>query len=287
MADTTSTLVQLRDFRSQVPPELLRKWEAPTGVRCTVKTVQDWAIILTAHQLFVRFPSILTFLDAMLLMSWGQRGLSTLAHDSVHGNLFRNRTRNDLIGDIFLAPAAMSTTSIPRQTHAAHHQYLGTEKDPDHGACNGTSLRHYQNGRYDHKSILLLWLYDVADPLAIKQDALGDVLEAPIFIISWWVAMNLLMSMFEPRSILAFGSLGPPWGSSFQKYLQPHDDNYHLLHHLLPKVPMSKLHEADAWLTDNVESYQQANHFDAYLVGQNPLFTQLLHEHGSEMPGCP
>ena len=50
-----------------------------------------------------------------------------------------------------------------------------------------------------------------------------------------------------------------PWGHWFQKFLQPHDDNYHLLHHLLPKIPMSKLHEADGWLIAHSTQYAEAN----------------------------
>ena len=50
-----------------------------------------------------------------------------------------------------------------------------------------------------------------------------------------------------------------PCCNLFQKFLQPHDDNYHLLHHLLPCVPMSKLHATHEWLIENVEVYKSAN----------------------------
>lgn len=45
----------------------------------------------------------------------------------------------------------------------------------------------------------------------------------------------------------------------FQKYMQPHDDNYHLLHHLAPKIPMSRLRDADNWLRVNCQEYAQAH----------------------------
>lgn len=51
---------------------------------------------------------------------------------------------NDLIADVFLAPPHMSTSKIQRANHNAHHRYLGTKDDPDHGEHNNTSLRHYR-----------------------------------------------------------------------------------------------------------------------------------------------
>jgi hypothetical protein len=59
--------------------------------------LQDWGLILGAHQLFVRYPSVTTFLAALLLMSWGQRGLSCLTHDSIHRNLVKNRVSTEPI----------------------------------------------------------------------------------------------------------------------------------------------------------------------------------------------
>lgn len=59
-------------------------------------------------------------------------------------------------------------------------------------------------------------------------------------------------------SILSFTRTSPCC-NALQKFLQPHDDNYHLLHHLLPRIPMTKLHEAHLWLQDNCKDYEQAN----------------------------
>lgn len=63
------------------------------------KVAQDWIIVLTGWQLFIQYPSPTTFLAALLLISWGQRGLSTLAHDSIHRNLFRSRVRAVILYD--------------------------------------------------------------------------------------------------------------------------------------------------------------------------------------------
>ena len=59
-------------------------------------------------------------------------------------------------------------------------------------------------------------------------------------------------------SILSFTRTSPCC-NLLQTFLQPYDDNYHLLHHLLPRVPMSKLHTTHEWLVENVEIYERAN----------------------------
>ena len=79
-------------------------------------------------------------------------------------------------------------------------------------------------------------------------------------------------------SILSFTRTSPCC-NAFQKFLQPHDDNYHLLHHLLPRIPMSKLHQSHEWLVRHVEVYRNANRHTTYFNGENPLFTQSLHYH--------
>ncbi|CRG90970.1 fatty acid desaturase family protein [Talaromyces islandicus] len=80
----------------------------------------------------------------------------------------------------------------------------------------------------------------------------------------------------DPKSgVLQFGRV-TPWGSVFQVYFQPHDDNYHLLHHALPRIPMSNLRPAHKWLMKNCEDYAKANHYDTYFEGSHALFTEQL-----------
>jgi fatty acid desaturase len=59
-------------------------------------------------------------------------------------------------------------------------------------------------------------------------------------------------------TILSFTRTSP-YGTALQKFLQPHDDNYHLLHHLLPKVPMGHLHSLHSYLVKHVPEYERAN----------------------------
>ncbi|KZZ92895.1 Fatty acid desaturase, type 1 [Moelleriella libera RCEF 2490] len=316
-----SVHAELKNFRASIPPEMLRKWESPTGAKCLLKLMKDWGMIVAGHQLFVRQPSPATLLAGLLLMSWGQRGLSTLAHDSIHMNLFKNKKLNHLVANLALAPPAMSTANQQRNSHNAHHWYLGTAEDPDHGDGNDTSLRHYRNGVYEHQSFPSLVVYDMLDFKLFRQHVIGSFFDAPLFLTVWWATVSFLTLYLQPAnsnwtfagssrissfvvlfhlsrctftyafyvlreivdhsglpqdSVLAF-TRSSPANNWFQRFLQPHDDNYHLLHHLLPRVPMSKLREADDWLMQHNAEYAEANHYDTYLDGKNALFKQILH----------
>ncbi|KAF9237007.1 fatty acid desaturase-domain-containing protein [Melanogaster broomeanus] len=323
-----SVLEQLKDFRSNIPKDKLTEWERPAGPWSIIKIIQDWTIILASHQMYIWEASVATFLTAMVLMAWGQRGLSNLAHDAIHRNLTRSKKLNDTLADAFLAYPLMGTAYLQRQVHTAHHHYLGTENDPDHGLHNDTSLKHYRlrlfyfcknwNGRFDHFS---LFFYDAFDHVAFFQNVIGSLPDVPFHLISWWSIMTVLMGFLEPNAPSAFGvSIGwrffilfhatrctltcccyifreiidhsglpstsvleftrtSPCCSLFQKFLQPHNDNYHLLHHFLPRVPMRKLHEFHLWLVDNVPVYEQANRYTSYFSGESPLFAESLHRH--------
>ena len=110
LTEPVSVFEQLREFRSKIPKDLLTQWEKPTGFRCLLwdplievnhlklaflptsrYIAQDWGIILSGHQLYIQRPSVATFITAIVLMAWGHRGLSNLAHDSIHRNLIPSR----------------------------------------------------------------------------------------------------------------------------------------------------------------------------------------------------
>jgi fatty acid desaturase len=57
-------------------------------------------------------------------------GLGNLMHEGIHGNLFRNRRLDRLVGFVAGAPALFSVTAY-RVTHLIHHRYNRTEQDPD------------------------------------------------------------------------------------------------------------------------------------------------------------
>ena len=72
------------------------------------------------------------YLLAVLFMGACQHQLTGLAHEGAHFVLFKNRTLNELISDIFCMYPLYSNTHLYRLQHLAHHQFVNDpERDPD------------------------------------------------------------------------------------------------------------------------------------------------------------
>ncbi|KAJ3167833.1 hypothetical protein HDU87_001426 [Geranomyces variabilis] len=315
VSQSHSVLEQMKEFRSQIPKEALAEIERPDPRRSIAWIAGDWLIVLAAYTLVLYARSIPSILTAMVLVAWAQRGLSNLLHDCSHFNLFRKRSVNMAVGFSLLATPLMSSLQSYRKDHTAHHNNLGSHDDPDHGLRNETALRHYREGKFDHRDLWSLFIYDMQDLAAFRRTLLGSTFHLPakefLPFAAWWLAVSLATGFMEgsfigwrflllwhttrctltyacyvfrelvdhsglpSESILAFTRTSPS-GRWLQFFLQPHDDNYHLLHHLLPRVPMSRFAEAHEVLMQTVESYR-ANFYDSYLFGSNPLLVTKLH----------
>ncbi len=66
---------------------------------------------------------------AIVLMGGLQHRLAGLGHEASHYTLLRNKTANDLVGDLFCLFPIMATIHFYRLFHLAHHQFTN---DPDH-----------------------------------------------------------------------------------------------------------------------------------------------------------
>ncbi|HEU4533529.1 MAG TPA: fatty acid desaturase, partial [Polyangiaceae bacterium] len=72
----------------------------------------------------------------------------------------------------------------------------------------------------------------------------------------------------EPGSILSNTRNSPAnWLSAL---LHPHADNYHLAHHLAPRVPTWRLPALHALLL-GVEAYRAGHHCDGYFLGRSSV----------------
>ncbi|KAJ7849764.1 fatty acid desaturase-domain-containing protein [Mycena leptocephala] len=317
-ADRKTVFAQIRHFRQKLPREILEKHEKPLSWLSMRQLIMDWGVALASWQLYLHISNVFTFVLALFCMAYSQRGISNLTHDCSHFNLFSAKRWNYFVGDFLMCPSLMATMRSQREAHVAHHNYLGSEQDPDHGLGNKTSLKHYRNENFTHKSIWALFLYDVLDAKLFLQHAVGSLNDHALHIVVWWAAFALLLGPLERptvgislpiawrfcgmwhvsrctimygvyifREILDHSGLPSdtilsftrtsPYGTALQKFLQPHDDNYHLLHHLLPKVPMGHLHSLHSYLVKHVPEYERANRYEVYFGGEHGLLTQELH----------
>jgi fatty acid desaturase len=71
-----------------------------------------------------------TYLFAIIVIGTRINGLGGLMHDAAHYRAFRNRTINDIAGEIAAFPTTASMAGY-RNSHFSHHRELNSHKDPD------------------------------------------------------------------------------------------------------------------------------------------------------------
>ena len=90
-----------------------------------------WGIIFGAVALFAWYPSVVTFLLAVMLIGSRQLGFAVLMHEAAHRALFRSKWLNENLGQWLCARPIMAEMTSYRAYHLTHHKYTQTEKDPD------------------------------------------------------------------------------------------------------------------------------------------------------------
>ena len=71
-----------------------------------------------------------TYLLAIVVIGTRINGLGGLMHDAAHYRIFKNRTLNDIVGEIMAFPTTASMAGY-RNSHFSHHRELNSHKDPD------------------------------------------------------------------------------------------------------------------------------------------------------------
>lgn len=92
-----SLLVLVLFCKTNQPNQASRPWLNPCPLSLSLRSLgQDWAILLAGHQLYVLRSGVASFIVAIILMAWGHRGISNLAHDAIHRNLAKSNLRSSL-----------------------------------------------------------------------------------------------------------------------------------------------------------------------------------------------
>ena len=69
----------------------------------------------------------------ILIQCWLYAGIFIVAHDAMHRSLFpNNHSVNDMVGKLIVFIYAGFNWEIMRSSHHSHHNYSGTENDPDY-----------------------------------------------------------------------------------------------------------------------------------------------------------
>jgi len=93
-------------------------------------------LVWLGHLLYILFfvpvnPASPMFYLHIILQGYLFTGLFITGHDAMHGTVSTNRKINDLAGWIATLSFAFLSYGRLRKNHYLHHQYPGTEKDPD------------------------------------------------------------------------------------------------------------------------------------------------------------
>jgi fatty acid desaturase len=243
------------------------------------------AISLSAWQFLPRWAAIPVYLAAIVLIGARQRGLRVNNHQATHNALAKHPQLNYLLATIFGAWLVLESFSGFDDTHNSrehgHHPNLGTAKDIDHmsvvgnGLYDAVSVEHYLWSLPLHTPNYLKFLFShrIFNPRENPQERVTRLFYfgsiaflfiyagfgtefllywlVPLFTTANWIGSFIqvaehypLMMASEPVDIYLSRNriLSPFWNI----FVSTHQEGYHLIHHLYPKLPMwnmSKAHQ--------------------------------------------
>lgn len=206
---------------------------------------------------------------AFVAIGWTQYSLGNGMHEAVHHNLLNRRS--DWLASVLTAYPIGLTMSY-RSFHLAHHQFLGTDKDPE--------LDVYTTFPGSKPQLILRFVWfasgipaglqflsqqasgrsprSYAEPLtflavqAVIAAAFTFAFGNPLYYVAFWIlpiaTVGKLLS--STRLMCEHGSPDRPWvvrtisGPRWQTWvLGAFDFNYHGEHHLFPSIPYASLRQ--------------------------------------------
>jgi fatty acid desaturase len=239
---------------------------------------------------------------ALFVIGNRQRALGNVLHDLGHRNVSRRAKTNDFIAHTLVAPLLFADFEQYRKTHLAHHMHLGDpHRDPDYMESAGSNRNCWRATFYANLANPRAWFDtlagDFVKPLATQK---------LLYIVLWWTGLLACLSLvagwqtaavFCGLWVAARGTVfflitlvremcdhfGRTSGGIFQfsrditargilRYIvHPHNNGYHLTHHLLPTVPYYRLPTTHQALLNLGVFRQQACICTSYLFGKQSV----------------
>lgn len=135
--DSKTTIVgaesELKIQRFDRKPHIatVRRLSKVNGWKTTGFLLFHWAILLATMALIASTMHWAVIVVGAFLIASRMQALGVMLHDATHYLLYKNRSVNDVVSDLFIAfPLGMSTT-LYRKTHFRHHRFTSTELDQD------------------------------------------------------------------------------------------------------------------------------------------------------------
>ncbi len=123
-------MVSLSDAVSK---DELRALLKPSDLKASAILIGTYAMLAGAFAMAILWPNPLTIILGTVLIAGRLLGLVVIGHDCAHHAFFSSRRANEIIGHWFTNAALNVSHYGYRSYHLKHHQYAGSEKDPDIG----------------------------------------------------------------------------------------------------------------------------------------------------------
>ncbi|MBU9477973.1 fatty acid desaturase family protein [Burkholderia multivorans] len=313
---SNSAVINDQDLIRSAFPEWItvhRAMTSPDLFRVVIDIVFDWFSIAVAMLFLHRFG----WWSAPATIAWignRQRALGNLLHDAAHRNLARSSQVNDALARLFIAPALFSSLAIYRELHARHHAWLGDPNvDPDYIAVQAEPSRTWWQ---PYREVLLTpaaWSGSTFGHLHLSRISLSQ--RSGIF--GWWAALLgavtlvfgfhaaalflgvwILAKATVFHAITTFRELCDHFGrrpggifnytrdvsghSMWRWIFHPHNNGYHLTHHLMPSIPYHRLVQAQRKLLELPVFASTAKVCHSYFWGPDAVVREWEVQPGSQ-----
>ncbi len=297
LADLAELRSQLRN-RGGAHRDLLRL----NPVRPLLDLGVDWLSILASVAVVLWLGPWLAPL-AVCAIANRQRALGNILHDAGHRNLWRDRSRNDLLARALVAPFLFASLTSYRATHFKHHLALGDRRnDPDFLPIQAPPPQHWLGSYGRNLCSWRAWSGSVTGHLAARDVRTSSKL----FIVGWWGVGLALMTALTSNSfttdfvslwfvaratvfhlITTFREMCDHFGlrpggvftytrdmashSFWRPFFHPRNNGYHLTHHLMPAVPYYRLPAAHRLFRETPAYRSRAQVCHAYFSGEGAV----------------
>lgn len=173
--------------RPQIDARTLADLAGPRTGPWIFAAIVDWAIIAAVFALVAHLDHPIAYALALVPLGSRQQALGALFHDAAHRLVARGGTVNDALGSALAAWPLGLTLGGYRRYHFAHHQALGTERDPE----------------MLHKRAIPAWRLP-ASPALVVRSFVGDLLGGGLPHVAFAGTLTRPVSLLETLGIGAF-----------------------------------------------------------------------------------